>query len=117
MLVCDTAAMRIVTPEQRQRRAKADRTLVAAVAKYLRLERQAKEARDDLYRKIFAADQAGMRQIDIVDRTVGLGTAPDKPFTREHIRRIVDRVAEEMAETGVAAATAEDDDIEHSAAS
>jgi len=118
MLVCDTSTMRIVTPEQRKRRAAADRALTAAVRKYLSLEQATKNAREDLYRRIFLADQAGMRQIDIVDRTVGLGTTPDKSFTREHVRRIVDRVAAEMAEdTGMASATREDEDVEHPAAS
>lgn len=130
--LCDTAVMRTTTPEQRKRsavtpqqrrqRAAADRALRAAVARYLHLEQEIKAAREDVYTKVWLADKSGMRKVDIVDRTVGLGIN-GKAWTREHTRRVTDAEAKRQAVKAgqVVMATPEDpeddDDIEHVAAS
>jgi hypothetical protein len=86
--------MRITTPEQRARLSEAQRTLRTATRTYERATKAADAAREAQYRAIFEADQAGMRQVDITEET----RTSDRPrgFTREHVRRIVERVAKEL---------------------
>lgn len=80
--------MRIVTPAQRQALADAETELRAAVSEYDGLQEQITAARERMYAAIFDAEQAGMRQRDIVEIT---------RKTREHIRRVTEKVAERVA--------------------
>lgn len=112
------------TPEQQARIDAADRALSGAVARYLRLDRQTNTARKVLYRSIYEAWQVGMRQVDIVDSTVGLGVK-GKPWTREHVHRVIDKVALELrsgtesdeSDEIESDESDESDKIEHAAAS
>lgn len=90
--------MRITTPEQRARLADAERALRAATRAYERAEKAVKDTREALYRAIFEADLAGMRQVDITAATKT--TTRPRGFTREHVRRVVDEIA--LAEDGAA---------------
>jgi hypothetical protein len=91
--------MRITTPEQRARLDEARRSLRSATRAYERATKAADAAREAQYRAIFEADQAGMRQVDITEET----RTSDRPrgFTREHVRRIVERVAKALQDERV----------------